>query len=563
MSSKYIKSSILLLALMIIVILNSCSKGITSSDTLTSSLYMQHKRIEAFLPTDKEEKALSTTINEVVKYQQKIDTIRPEKKKEENTDDEVKSFALQEVSVVADRPKIKISNIRNGMVTLKFMISVPKIFANKDWRVLLSPKLINGDKTHNMKPVVLFGENFAKEQESQYNKFAKFDSTFVDKSKYDSLFFDNKKHTKYMKDLESLYLNEYELEYKNLMDYIQWRKTMEERNAYFNIIYQAKYRQGLHNKALSLLSKKYKEDLFGDDTTNTSQKYKDVLDKLSDSIASKEKYNLIKENNVLPKFKRFYENNITPENIEFKTVSEKDSLNFAKHTYKEKDIVKNELIHNDKDRYFDNMVFLKKIDSAKMEIKLAPDSALTLLYTEDIPVTEDLSKKLFITMDTRVLAIDRSSWAQKGIDTLSFVVTGLNDLADDSLLEAYKYNEKYYNDYKAGLDRLKVRDYTGALTILRYYPDYNATIALFALGMNDKALELVNKIPQTGKSLYLKSMILVRLNQIDEAKNTLKEAVRKESFLGYKADAEPELAKLFEDEKFKTEIQEIADGLDF
>lgn len=557
MLSKYTNLSSSFLAIFVLMLIASCAKPITSP------LYMQFKRVEAFLPTDKEEKAHSMTLNEVVKYQQKIDTIRPEKKQEEKVDDGMKSFALQEVSVVANRPKIKISNIRNGMVTLKFMISVPKIFANKDWRVVLSPKLMNGDKVQDMKPVVLSGENFAKMQEIQYAKFAKFDSAFVDKSKYDSVFFDKEKHTTYMKDLERLYLSEYKIRHKNLIDYIEWRKLMEERYAYFSTIYKGNYKQKLQNKSIDLLYDKYKEDLYEDDTTETSQEYKETIEKLSDSIAIKNLEIGLKDINILPKFRKFYNNNINQYNLEFKNVSEKDSINFAKHSYKEHDIAKNELLYNDRDRYFDNIVSLKKIDNAKMEFKLSPDTALTFLYTEDIPVTEDLAKKLFITMDTRVLAVDKSSWAQKGLDTLSFVVTGLNDLADDSLLEAYKYNEKYYNDYKAGLDRLKVRDYTGALTILRYYPDYNATIALFALGMNDKALELVNKIPQTGKSLYLKSMILARLNQIDEAKNTLKEAVRKESFLGYKADAEPELAKLFEDKEFIIEIQEIADGLDF
>lgn len=551
---KYIKS---------IVIISLLTSFFGCSKPLTTALFMQSKRVEIYLPTAKEEKNQSSVIAENVTYKQKIDTIKPENNNSENSkQDGIKSLNLQEVVITSNRPKIKISNIRNGKITLNFLMSIPEVFMNDKYRVSVYPKLINGDSVMDMNPIVFIGSEFKKKQDKEYAKIKIEDSLTVAKMKYDSVFFCNKKHSYFMSHLQKRYLRDYYKRYDKMKDYIRWNSIMQERFMHFNALYEGRYNQRNADKALDVLDDIYNAMIAKKDTTKLSLKYKEISSKeYTDSV--KNIYSRKITRDIVPeRFLDIYCEYPSTDSIKNFSTTELDSIKIAKQLYDYVAIAKNEQFNNNREKIIESIRF-KRIDSIKEMINIEPYKSKVIMYSEDVPVTESLSKNLKLVIDTKVMATDLSTWKQKGIDTLSFIVTGLNDLADTTMLEAYKYNQQYYDDYKAGLERLKVRDYTGALTILRFYPDYNASVCLVALGMNDKALELLNKIPETGKSLYLKSIVLVRLNRIDEAKKALEDACRKESFLGYKADIEPELSKLFEDEDFSSKIQNIADGIDF
>lgn len=551
---KYIKSIIII---SLLISFFGCSKP------LTTALFMQSKRVEIYLPTAKEEKGQSSIIAENVTYKQKIDTIKPENKDLENAkQDGIKSLDLKEVVITSNRPKIKVSNIRNGKISLNFLMSIPEVFMNDRYRVAVYPKLINGDSLVDLKPVVFIGKEFQNKQDKELAAFKLEDSITVSKMKYDSVFFYNKKHSYFMTHLQKRYLRDYYKRYDKMKDYIRWNSIMQERFMHFNALYEGRYNQRKADKALDVLDDIYNAMIAKKDTTKLSLKYNEISSKeYTDSVKNIYARKITRD--IVPeRFQDIYCEYPSMDSVRNFSTTELDSVRIAKQLYDYVSIAKNEQFHNNREKIIANMHF-RAIEPVQEIIDIEPKKATVIMYTEDIPVTENLSKNLKVIVETKVMATDLSTWKQKGIDTLSFVVTGLNDLADTTMLEAYKYNQQYYDDYKAGLDRLKVRDYTGALTILRFYPDYNASVCLVALGMNDKALELLNKIPETGKSLYLKSIVLVRLNRIDEAKKALEDACRKESFLGYKADIEPELSKLFDGEDFGRKIQNIADGIDF
>lgn len=554
-NKKLITTKVLLTALFAISILG-CGRP------LTSPLFMQTKRVNLLMPTDEEGKKNSTILSEKVEYKQKIDTIKSindNQKPKDNTSN-IKSKALQEVTVTSNRPKIKITNIRNGHITLNFLLSVPSIFNNDNYRIILTPSIINGDSTEMLAPVVLIGSNFRKKQEEEHKKLLKLDSMSVDKNKYDNVFFDKKKHRKFMYSIQSRYLNEYIKNYDTMMDYMRWYNIMQDRYSYFNSLTKGEFKKKMNDKALVALSNIYKAKTYGKDTTKYHDQYiKYSNGALSDSLSNAYKRE-ITESIVPAKFAKFFSKIPSLDSLKNLSTTEIDSQRISKHTYDYIAIEKNERYQKDRSFIIESMPF-KKIENAKEYILVKPNEHINYLYSQDIPVTETLSKKLKVILSTKIMATDKSTWNQNCVDTLSFVVTGLNDLADTTLLNSYKYKEEYYNNYKAGLDRLKVRDYAGALTILRFFPDYNAAICLVGLGMNDKALELLNKIEPTGKSLYLKSIVLVRLNKLEEAKEALTEACKRESFLGYKADIEPELSKILKDQDFRQKIQDIADGL--
>lgn len=64
---------------------------------------------------------------------------------------------LDEVTVTA---KSKTVPERNGNITIAFMVSVPETYTKKDWRVTIHPTLDNEGEKHELKSVVVAGEQF-------------------------------------------------------------------------------------------------------------------------------------------------------------------------------------------------------------------------------------------------------------------------------------------------------------------------------------------------------------------------------------------------------------------
>lgn len=550
MKSRYISLALFLLGL------SACANKFKTAD-----LYLQSSRPMIYLTSEEEDRAKQGMLQERLSYQHKIDTLQPEKSKEEQPEDgKMRSYELEEFVVTSSRPKIKISTIRNGEISLRFLISVPKTFAREDLRLSFYPKLYSGDSLIKLPALVMQGKAFRAAQEKEYAQFKEQEALVVNPSKYDSLYFDKKKHASEMHKLETKYLKAYAWRYHLQKDYDRWRNVMEQRYTIYNAENMGRQEQRYHQKALKLLEKAYDANLRGEDSTQLMAAYKVLMQPEEKKKFLNANMRTITEKNVPSRFRQIFLSQGRMENIDAKTVTEKDSTLFAEHSYDFRAIARNEERIKNMSTYEDLMIGLKKIPNAKEVLPLEEGKDILYTYEEQIKVTPQLAKKLKLTMESDVFATDRSSWRQADLDTLIFVVTGLNDLADPSLAEVYKENPTYYSDYKAGLERLAVRDYEGALTILRYYPDYNAAIGLVGLGMNDKALELLEKLPETGKSLYLKAIVLSRLNRLPEAKTTLRHAVEKESFLGYKAETEPEFAHLMQDEAFREELIALADG---
>lgn len=544
---KYLKYSVAWAATL--GLLFSCSAPITKG------LFLQSGRAHIYLPTDKEEK--NGVLAEQVSYQTKVDTIKSIKKP---IDELGAGIDLQTLTVVADRPKVKISTIRNGKINLRFLVTLPKQFMDPRWQVVLTPKLINGEEIQPLPPIVLKGREFSHKQQEEHERYSKFESSIVDSAKYDNVFFNRKKVDRHINRLQRSYLNSYLRDFRKQKAYDRWLRIFQERQMYFNARKTGNYEALINRKALSTLMKSYHMDLYGEDSTGMMRAFSEKYDQKHREKYLESKLIEIKREHVPLAFQTHFERQLTMDSLKNRSVTEKDSIRLAKHTYDFKAIARNESKRKFKDTYRKHIIHFPMIEGANVEDSIKQGRDYVHTYSQDIEVTENLARRLKLVLDTRVTAIDQTSWGQSGIDTLSFIVSGLNDLVDDTLIE--RLSEEQKKDYEQGLKRLAVRDYRGAVEILRFFPDYNSALCLTALGHNDQALKLIEQLTPTGKIEYLRAIIYARRGDWDSAQNSLISAAKLESVLAFKVDVDPEFTKLLEQyPNLTNELIEIADGL--
>lgn len=524
---------------------------------LTQSLYEQSGRAHIYLPTDKEQKA--GMLGERINIQTTIDTIKPESTQADDTD-AGKSITLETFTVTADRPLVKISTVRNGYVNLTFLMTLPKAFADEHWQVVLSPRLINGTTETPMPPMVLQGRAFKAEQQKQYAKFETLAKSVVDSARYDSVFFDHAKHKDFITDLQRSYLADYRKMFDRFRSFDRWRRIMQERKMFFDATYAGEYDQRIADKSLNVLAKAYDVNLYGGDSTLLLREHasKYTAKRRTDYLQSK--YRLIRPQNVPYQYRQMYAEGWTMDSLRNKSVTERDSLRVAKYTYDYKRIARNESVRDNLDTYRQHIIKLPRIEGAHQVDSLRPGSDFVYLYSRDIEVKEGLSRRLRVVVDTRVSGLDQSSWWQAGQDTLSFVISGMNDLADKTLINRLEGAKR--DEYQQGLDRLAAYDYRGALEILNHYPDFNSAVCLAALGYNDQAIKLLDKLqPASGRMDYLRAIIYARAKQYEHARDYLLSSARKESQLAFKADIEPEFVSVLEQyPSLLDELHNIADG---
>ena len=546
-------------ALALVLLLGSCAQP------LTKKLFFTSARPHAYLPTDKEEQAgRAGTLSEIVTYTQRADTIKSAKKQEEAKlkNDGMKTIAMEEVVVRGERPKVRISTLRKGKINLTFLVTVPKNYLDSHYQVVLSPELTTGDTTLFLPPVVLKGQEFKKVQDQQQKRMTKFEESIVETSKYDSAFFNNKRHRRFMNGLQNVYYRAYKRQLSLQLDYERWLRITEQRYWEHNAKHTGLYDSRYHEKALQMLRHAYREELQGRDSVGQREGF-DMLYTPERRAAYLAKHELkIDSTNIPHKFKELFFRGWTMDSLRNHSLSEKDSLEAAKHTYDFKAIARNESRREHLKGYERHIVHFPVIADAQHEADITPGQDFAYLYSRDIEVTPQMKKRMKLIVDARVTATDRSTWMQRGIDTLSFIISGINDLVDDRLIDRLNEKPEAAAEYKLGLERLAARDYRGALEYLRKYPDYNGALALAGMDEDERAIAVLNQLHTNGKVEYLKAYCYTRLKRYDEARKALLAAVKLQSFLVYKAETESVFAPLFEDKTFLKNLKNQAEELD-
>lgn len=538
---------------------------VSCSQPMTQRLFFQSHRPQVLLPTEKEEQAGRTgQLSEIVSYQQKVDTLRRQKKDEASAtkEDGLKTFALDEVTITAERPRVKVSTLRKGKVNLTFLIKVPRSFMDARYQMVLTPTVMSGDTTFALPPVVLKGKEFAKAQEKELKAFGIFRQGLIDSSKYDSVFFDQKRFRSVMKGLQGDYFDSYKRQLSLLLSYENWRRKVETRYLLHNARMRGNYDAAYHDRALNMLRKSYLQDLSGRDSTGFGRRFDSLYtaERRESYLARTERR--LTERNIPQAYRDLFRRGLTLDSLENKSLTEHDSLKISRHTYDFRAIARNETKRQNEDTYRRLLVSFPLIDSTHLDQEITPSQDFVYLYSRDIEVTPQIQKKIRVAVDTRVTALDKSTWSQRGLDTLSFVISGINDLVDASLIERWSDKVESAEEYKLGLERMAARDYHGALEIFRKYPDYNAAVAFAGLGDDERALIVLNQLNPTGKVEYLKALCYARQANLAKAKDALREAVKQESFLAFKAETEAAFAEILADKSFHKQLLEQGEELE-
>lgn len=109
--------------------------------------------------------------------------------------------------------------------------------------------------------------------------------------------------------------------------------------------------------------------------------------------------------------------------------------------------------------------------------------------------------------------------------------------------------ETHREDYAEGIRLLREKEYMPALEKLAPYADYNTALALICLGYNDKAQEVLQALPETGRNEYLLAIVKARKQNLNEAARHLQKACK----------LNPELAART---RLDSEVRELADMYD-
>ena len=542
-----------------IMTLGSCSQP------MTQRLFFQSHRPQVLHPTDKEEQAgRMGQLSEIVSYQQKVDTLHHPKKEEAaaKKDDGLKTFSLEGVTITAERPRVKVSTLRKGKVNLTFLIKIPRGFMDERYQMVLTPSVMSGDTTFALPPVVLKGKEFAKVQEKELKAFGLFKESLVDSAKYDSVFFNQKRFRSVMKGLQGDYFYSYKRQLNRLLSYENWRRKIETRYLRHNARVRGQYDAAYNDKALSMLRSAYWKDLSGKDSTGLGLRFDSIYTPERRATYLGRAERKLTERNVPEAYRDLFLRGLTLDSLENKSLTELDSLKISRHTYDFRAIARNETKRQNEDTYRRHMVSFPLIDSAHLDQAITPSQDFVYLYSRDIEVTPQIQKKIRVAVDARVTAVDKSTWSQRGLDTLSFVISGINDLVDPSLIDRWSDKVEAAEEYKQGLERMAARDYHGALEIFRKYPDYNAAVAFAGLGDDERALIVLNQLNSTGKVEYLKALCYARQSNQAKAKEALIEAVKQESFLAFKAEGEAAFADILADKAFLKQLLEHSEELE-
>lgn len=96
--------------------------------------------------------------------------------------------------------------------------------------------------------------------------------------------------------------------------------------------------------------------------------------------------------------------------------------------------------------------------------------------------------------------------------------------------------------YMAGVQALRNLDYKTAVKLLRPYKDYNSALAFMSADYNHSALEILNKLDdEDPRVCYLKALVLVRLERLDEAMTYFERGIVYDPSLEHRANLDPEM----------------------
>ena len=99
-------------------------------------------------------------------------------------------------------------------------------------------------------------------------------------------------------------------------------------------------------------------------------------------------------------------------------------------------------------------------------------------------------------------------------------------------------------EYMAGVQAIRDRDYETAIRVLRPYQDYNAAVAFTAMDYNASALQILEALPETDQVNYLLAVIYSRQGRDKDAVEHYLKACRQTPAYWHRGNLDPEISTL-------------------
>ncbi|NDV57353.1 hypothetical protein [Bacteroides sp. 519] len=545
----------LLYILGILLTLASCNTGSTHKRHLTERLFLERSHIAITHPSDQPGQANRQqgpmVLAEQVNYTTEPQLTNAEAAQEDEARlDTNKVYTLSQVTVTS---RARFAPVREGQVTIDFVIRVPQAYLSDDFQVTLTPELLHNDSLVKLEDVVLRGKNFIELQKQDYERFEEYLSGIIDPSAYDSAFVDHRGVNRELGRRRQTELDQYYNKWALMQEYRDWRNTQQAEYDAYNIKQAEVLRRKLISHDMKYQTAFSRQLAMRADTSRLGHKYRSERKKLIDTAPGRRQITL---NAVPAKYREFYRKGITPEDLEPLLPQERDSLQIAEGFVLHQKIAANEVKGSRQEEMFRYMVPSPYRMDAHYNAIITLDKDYMYRYTRSYPVTAGL-KNLRLTLGGSITATDRSYYKVQRVDTLSYVISSMDELADGNLLGNPEFTVEQRTEYMHALKLLRNREYQRALNILNDYDDYNTAVALTCLGYDGKAYNTLAALPQTANTHYLAAILCCRLKEHQAAVDHLMEACRLDPSKINRAERDPEISKMIQESNLREYLDKL------
>lgn len=112
------------------------------------------------------------------------------------TGEKLMTVGIEEVVISASSRRNLVE--RNGKINVDFIVTVPQDFLNKNWRMVVDPRMQKGPDTLSLEPLVFSGENYRAMQRREYQRYDEYLSRIVDSADYFDRFGNKKAYGRYL-----------------------------------------------------------------------------------------------------------------------------------------------------------------------------------------------------------------------------------------------------------------------------------------------------------------------------------------------------------------------------
>jgi len=454
---------------------------VTKGDAMTKNLFMLSKWANIELPKIEGAAGGIAVVSEQVTFtnSEVITRAKPDENKNVNLNE------VQHLNEVVVTAKSRFTPEQNGRVNVDFIVRVPKEIMSPNFRIMLFPQLLHNDSLVPLKSIVLKGQNFYDRQKNDYQQYDAFIKSIVNESDYDSVFVDHKGVRDDINFQQNFYYNQYHKEWSRQVDYETWKAGKDDVEA-LQAAKQSGYdRKVYHENVRKARQKAMKELAKGKDTTGLFARYMKSVIKPEDlekgklQVELKNEYRLdfYKEyekkareqimrdwyngkdttgafsrymktfdknlktmmldgddmTKVPGRFRDIYRTGRSMDQIISQSLSEQDSIEIVQNRYKYEDIALNEMKMQRREEKEKEMIVFPYETNTRLDTVIPTDRDFVFFYKQDYPVTPGM-KRLRLTMNGRIDAIDRSSFLHPNSDTLSYFISSLSQLVDTSLI---------------------------------------------------------------------------------------------------------------------------------